>query len=239
MELAIKNIDKNQIQSSQDTFEIIQKIFFKRRKKVDLLKEHFWTIALNRASKILLIELVSIGSNGKTIAAPQEIFRLPLYKAASHLVLIHNHPSGGLKPSQDDLDITNRLIQTGDMMDIEIVDHVIVTQNSYYSFCDNGLIEKLRWDRKYALTFIRDKQVAEEIAKIKKDAEKHQQLIRKEGEKVGEERGEKKGAKEEKIQIARQMLKEKEDLDKIKKYTGLSSQWLGRLKAKIENEATQ
>ena len=239
MEIKVKNIDNTVLHSAQDVFDILHKIFFNRHKKVDLLKEHFWTIALNRASKVLLIELVSIGSNGRTIAAPQEIFRLPLYKAASHLILIHNHPSDTLKPSEEDLDLTNRLIQTGDMMDVEVIDHVIVTRHSYYSFKDNGLIEKLRWDSKYALTFIREKQVAREIQRIKKDAEKHQ----KEREKVGQERGIKlgkqEGAKQEKKQIAKQMLKDGEELEKIKKYTGLTSQWLGRLRGEIAKENKQ
>ena len=77
MELELKNVGKDQIQGAEDTYEIMQKIFFKRPKKVDLLKEHFWTIALNRVSKILLVELVSIGSNVRS-AGPQAVFRLPL-----------------------------------------------------------------------------------------------------------------------------------------------------------------
>ena len=236
MELELKNIGKDQIQSPQDTFEIIQKIFFKRPKKVDLLKEHFWTIALNRASKILLIELVSIGGNGRTIAEPQEIFRLPLYKAANYLILIHNHPSGNPKPSPQDLDLTNRLIQIGDLMDIGVVDHVIVTSNSYYSFLDNDLIEKLRWDRKYGLTFIREKQVAKEIEKIKKQAEKHRELNIKEGIQIGEQKGQEKGRKQTRKEIAKQMLLDGEPLEKIKKWTGLTHQWLGRLKNEVQEE---
>ena len=143
----------------------MRKIFFERHQEADFLKEHFWTIALNRALKIVAIELVSIGNNGSTIATPQEILRIPLYKGASQLVLVHNHPSGNLKPSTRDLDTTNRLIQAALLMDIDIVDHVIVTEKSYYSFCDNDLIEKLRWDNKYALTFIREKQIKKEIEK--------------------------------------------------------------------------
>ena len=233
MELELKNVGKDQIQGAEDTYEIMQKIFFKRPKKVDLLKEHFWTIALNRASKILLIELISMGSNVRSIARPQEIFRIPLYKAASYLILVHNHPSGNLKPSEADMDVTNRLIQVGDMMDIEVIDHVIVTQNSYYSFADNGLIEKLRWDKKYALTFIREKQVAREIERIKEDAEKHQERVKQEGIAEGLDKGKVEGAKARNKEIAKQMLLDGESLEKIKKWTGLTSQWLGRLKNEI------
>jgi len=234
MELEIKNADKEQVQSAQDTYEIIQKIFFLRHKKVDILKEHFWTIALNRGLKILCIELVSMGSNARTIAAPQEIFRLPLYKSASQVVLIHNHPSGTLQPSEADLDLTNKLLQAGLLFDIEVIDHVIVTNNSYYSFCDNGLIEKLRWDRKYALTFIRDKQVAKEIEKIKREVEKHKKQLLKEGEKKGIHKGKMEGVKARNKEIAKNMFKQGFSMEVIKNITGLTPQWLGRLKSELE-----
>ena len=168
MEVKDIDIEDHKIQDAEDTYSIMRKIFFERHQEADFLKEHFWTIALNRALKIVAIELVSIGNNGSTIATPQEILRIPLYKGASQLVLVHNHPSGNLKPSTRDLDITNRLIQAALLMDIDIVDHVIVTEKSYYSFCDNDLIEKLRWDNKYALTFIREKQIKKEIEKSTK-----------------------------------------------------------------------
>ncbi len=170
---------------------------------------------------------MSIGTGGRTLAGVQEVFRLPLYKSASHLVLIHNHPSGNLKPSESDIDTTNRLIQVGIIMNCEVHDHVIVTPNSFYSFKENGLIEKLRWDRKYALTFVRDKQVAEEIEKIKRNADR---FSKKEGIKEGEE----KGARKQKQEIAKNLLNQDVDIEIVKKATGLSSQWVGRLKREIE-----
>jgi DNA repair protein RadC len=237
MELEVKNAEKVKIQSSEDTYEIMRKIFFERDGEVEILKEHFWTIALNGGLKILCIELVSIGSNKRTIAAPQEIFRLPLYKSASQVVLIHNHPSGTLKPSEADIDLTNKLIQAGLLFDIKVVDHVIVTKHSYYSFCDNGLIEKLRWDNKYALTFIREKQIKEEVEKIKKEAEKEKKLKLKEGIILGKEEGKTEGAKAKEKQIARQMLKKGMDTKLVQELTGLTHQWLGRLKSEIEEES--
>ena len=86
--------------------------------------------------------------------------------------MVHNHPSGSLKPSEHDLDITNRMIQAGIIMGVNILDHVTVTPNSYDSFQEQGVMEKLWWDKKYALTFVREKQVAQEIAALKKTAEK-------------------------------------------------------------------
>ena len=233
----LKDIETLALTSSQDAYYIIRKILY-GKKRAPLLKEHFLTIALNHASRILNIEVVSLGSNTATLAEAQDVFRIPIQKAASKVILIHNHPSGMLNPSEKDLDLTNKLIQAGLMFNIKVIDHLIVTTHSYYSFCDNGKIEELRWDKKYALTFIRDKQVAEEIAKIKKDAEKHQKEIRKEGKQEGIQEGEKKGAKTREKEIARQMLKDGEKLEKIKKYTGLTSQWLGRIKSELEDERT-
>ena len=234
MEVKIKDSQKEKIQSAQDAYDIIQRIFYKRHKKVDLLKEHFWTIALNRGEKILCIELVSIGSNHTTIVAPQEVFRLPLYKSASQVILIHNHPSGTLTPSDSDLDVTNKLIQAGLLFDIEVIDHVITTQHTYYSFFDNGLIEKLRWDTKYALTFTRDKQIEQEISKIKKEAEKFRQIFGREKKLQGIKEGQKQGAKMQKRKIASQMLAEGMDTNLIRELTGLSAQSIGRLKTEVE-----
>ena len=232
--MEIKKYKKETIQSSQDTFELIQKVFF-RRKKVDRLKEHFWTIALNKASKIVLVELVSIGSNGRTVAGPQEILRLPLYKVASYLILIHNHPSGNLKPSEADLNLTDRIIQAGNIMGIEVIDHVIVTENSYYSFEESGLMDKLRLESKYALTFVQEKQMAKEVEKIKKEAEKKSIKSKQEGIKLGEKKGEEKGIKARNKEIAKNLLRQGIDIEVVKQATGLTVQWLGRLKNEIES----
>ena len=231
----LKDIDTLAINTSQDAYYIIRRILY-GKKQEPLLKEHFLTIALNHARRILNVEIVSLGTNDRTYAEAQDVFRIPIQKAASNVILIHNHPSGMLLPSENDLNLTNKLIQAGLMFNIKVIDHLIVSTHSYYSFADSGKIEELRWDKKYALTFIRDKQVAEEIAKIKKDAEKHQKEVRKEGEKVGEERGEKKGATQEKMHIAKGMLKEGMDTKLIQKLTGLSAQWIGRIKSEIEDE---
>ena len=237
MEIKVRGTDN--IQSSQDTYEIIQRIFYRRHKKVDHHKEHLWAIAMNLNLKVLNIELISIGTNNQTLASPQEIFRLPIYKHASKLVLVHNHPSGFLQPSESDLELTSKLIHAGLIFDIKVVDHVITTKHSYYSFMDNGLIKELSWNNKYALTFTRDKQFAEEMKKVKHEAKEHQKVARKEGEKAGEAKGMVKGAKAEKREIARQMLKEGEPVERVKRYTGLSASWVGRLKSEVEREAYQ
>jgi DNA repair protein RadC len=241
MEINANKIQREKLRWSQDTYEIMRRVFFCRKDgEVDRDKEHFWTIALNMASKILCIELVSMGSSVRTLAPPQEVFRLPIYKKATHVVLVHNHPSGNLSPSEGDKDVTDKLIQAGLVFDIEVSDHVIVTSNSFYSFADNGLIEKLKWSRKYALTFVRDKQMAKEIEKIKKQSKQQQKIERKEGKiegiKEGEKKGEEKGIKNRNKEIAIQMMKEGVDVKLIQKITGLTHQWLGRLRSESEEE---
>ena len=95
MILQVKNADKITIQESEDIYKIIQ-LISKREQKVDRSKEHFWTIALNLASKIVNIELVGLGSFKSVACEPADVFSIPLQKKASKLILIHNHPSGNL-----------------------------------------------------------------------------------------------------------------------------------------------
>ena len=237
MEIKVRETDN--IQSSQDTYAIIQRIFYRRHKKVDHHKEHLWAIAMNLNLKVLNIELVSIGTNKKTLASPKEIFRLPIYKHASELVLVHNHPSGFPEPSESDLDLTSKLIHAGLIFDIKVVDHVITTKNTYYSFMDNGLIKELSWHNKYALTYTRDKQFAEEMKRVKHRAKQHQKAARKEGKLEGRTEGRIEGAKAEKREIAKNLLRQGIEVSVVKKATGLSASWVGRIRSELEQEAYQ
>ena len=221
MKINIKNADKITIKGSSDIYGIMR-LILKREQLVDRTKEHFWTIALSIARKILNIELVSMGTRKAVGADPIEVFSIPLQKKASRLILAHNHPTGRLQPSEADLDITNRLIQAGLIVDVEVLDHLIISEHSFFSFKDNGLIDKLRWDRKYALTFVREKQVKKEIEQMKKL-----------GEQQGLEKGLLKGRKAERMEIAKNLLRQGLDFAVIERATGVSKSWLGRLKNEI------
>ena len=238
MEIDIQNVPKIKIEHSYEIYQIMRKVFFERHKEVDILKEHFWTIALNMGNKILAIELVSMGSNTRTVVSSQEVYRIPLYKNANKVICVHNHPSETLKPSDADKELTNKLIQAGLLFDIDLIDHLIITTHSYFSFADSGLIEELRWSPKYALTFIRDKQVKKEVEKIKKQLKQQQKDSNLEGIRKGEIKGLEKGRKEEKRHIAKQMLADGKPIAEIKKYTGLSNQWIGRLKNELARVST-
>ncbi len=102
--------------------------------------EEFKILLLNRANRVIGCYEVSSGGICGTVADPKVIFAVALKCCATSIVLAHNHPSGNLNPSQADILLTNKLKEAGRFLDIEIIDHLILTSESYYSFADKGLI---------------------------------------------------------------------------------------------------
>ncbi|WP_259067252.1 RadC family protein [Mucilaginibacter sp. X4EP1] len=122
------------ISSSKDAYNIM------RRHLVDLNHEEFWIILTGRSQKVLTKELVSKGGLSETVVDPKIIFGMALQHQASGIILIHNHPSGSLKPSQNDVYLTKRLSDAGKILGINIMDHLIISDNGYLSFGDEGII---------------------------------------------------------------------------------------------------
>ena len=138
-------------------------------------------IGLENNNRILFIELISLGTVNKTFAEPMEVFSLALQKRAVSIILCHNHPSGELRPSDEDKDITDRLIQVGIIVDLKVIDHLIISNKSYLSFKDIGLLEELEKSTKYVPPYVlakRMKKEAAEIAKRKNTIEIAKQLKR-------------------------------------------------------------
>jgi len=106
----------------------------------DKAKEHFKLILLNARNKIIGISTISIGSLNASIVHPREVFKDAIMHTAYSVVLAHNHPSGDPEPSEDDLTMTKRLIEAGKILGIEVLDHIIITKNGYFSFKDRGLL---------------------------------------------------------------------------------------------------
>ncbi len=102
--------------------------------------EQFKVMLLNRANKVLGICEVSTGSSTGTVADPKLIFAAALKANACGIILAHNHPSGNLKASQADLDLTKKMKEGGKFLEIQVLDHIIVTSEGYYSFADEGLM---------------------------------------------------------------------------------------------------
>jgi DNA repair protein RadC len=122
------------ITGSKDAYNIM------RRTLMDLNHEEFWILLLNRSGKVLAKELVSKGGLTGTVADPKIIFSIALQKNAASMVLMHNHPSGNLKPSQLDIDLTKKIANAGRMLDINVLDHLIITNEGFYSFADEGIL---------------------------------------------------------------------------------------------------
>jgi len=121
------------IKSSRDAYNII------RRHLVDLNHEEFWIILTGRSQKVLGKELLSKGGLSETVVDPKIIFGMALQHQATGIIMIHNHPSGSLKPSQNDIYLTKRIGDAGKIMGINILDHLIVSDEGFYSFADEGL----------------------------------------------------------------------------------------------------
>ena len=111
-----------------------------KRFLVDLPHEEFWVLMLSQNCKILGKELISKGGLNATVADPKTIFSAALRYSAVNIMLAHNHPSGSLKPSQQDAELTKKISAAGRLLDIKVLDHLIITDSSYYSFADEGVI---------------------------------------------------------------------------------------------------
>lgn len=103
-------------------------------------QEQFKVLLLNRANRAIGICEISSGGVSGTVADPKLIFAAALKACASSIIVAHNHPSGNLTPSQSDIDLTRKLREAGKFLEIQMLDHVILTVEGYYSFADEGLI---------------------------------------------------------------------------------------------------
>lgn len=122
----------DQITSSRDAYEILKPLL------ADLPKEEFWVLFLNRSNKIMAKDQVSSGGVNGTVADPRIIFKKALDHLASGIILAHNHPSGTLRPSREDDIMTKKLVEAGRLLEIPILDHLIITDNGYFSYADEG-----------------------------------------------------------------------------------------------------
>jgi len=102
--------------------------------------ESFHVLLINRANKVLGSKLISQGGISATVVDPKIIFQAALLANASSVILAHNHPSGNTKPSESDIRITSKVVEAGKFLELQCLDHVILTSDSYFSFSDEGMI---------------------------------------------------------------------------------------------------
>jgi DNA repair protein RadC len=130
----VENENPQKIFSSKDAYLILKSEF------EDLPHEEFWVLLLNRASLVIGKHFISKGGQAGTVVDPKIIFKIALEHNAAYIILAHNHPSGNLKPSTEDISITKKLKESGLLLEIPIFDHLIITDHTYLSFADEGLM---------------------------------------------------------------------------------------------------
>lgn len=106
----------------------------------DLSTEEFWVLLLSRSNEVIGSEQISSGGVSGTVVDPKVVFKKALDKFASGIILVHNHPSGNLKPSGADLKITEKIKEAGNLLEINVLDHIIVANRNYFSFADEGIL---------------------------------------------------------------------------------------------------
>ena len=107
---------------------------------MDLDVEHFWVLFLNRSQHLIAKERISIGGISSTLVDPKVIFKSAMRHTASALALVHNHPSGTLKPSTQDVLVTRKIHEGAALLDITLMDHLIFTDHGFFSFADKGIL---------------------------------------------------------------------------------------------------
>lgn len=126
--------EKPRITCSRDVFDLL------RPALMDVPHEEFWVLLLNRANRVIKTLQVSQGGVSGTVADPRIIFKSALEELASGIILAHNHPSGNLMASQADKDLTRKIRDGARLLDVQVLDHLIVAGQKYYSFADEGLL---------------------------------------------------------------------------------------------------
>jgi len=129
--------ERPQISSSNDAFKILIEQW--NIGKIELLEE-FKILLLNRRNRVLGVVNISQGGLSSAIADPKVIFATALKSCASGIILAHNHPSGEIDPSREDIALTNKLKAGAELLDLKILDHLIITRGNYYSFADEGIL---------------------------------------------------------------------------------------------------
>lgn len=127
-------LEKNKISSSVSVFELMQPILG------ELPHEEFWIIYLNNSNKVIQKQQLSKGGITGTLVDVRLVLKRALELSATGIILVHNHPSGTLKPSQADKQITHKLKNASQSLDIKVLDHLIITEKAYFSFADENML---------------------------------------------------------------------------------------------------
>ncbi|MCE3074331.1 RadC family protein [Chryseobacterium gwangjuense] len=126
--------EKTVISNSKDAYLVLKNYL------ADLRTEEFWAIFLNQSNKVIYLTQLTQGGINQSIVDVRVLFRTALEHFSTGIIIAHNHPSGNFKPSKEDTEITQKIKEAGKVLSIQLMDHLIITQNSYFSFSDEGLL---------------------------------------------------------------------------------------------------
>lgn len=125
---------KPKVSGSKEAYDLV------KGDLMDLQHEEFWVLLFNRANRLIKKKKVSEGGVAGTVADPKIIYKLALEELASGIIVVHNHPSGNLTASQSDINLTRKLKDAGKMLEVQLLDHLIVAGQKYFSFADEGIL---------------------------------------------------------------------------------------------------
>ena len=128
----IISLNETKITNSSLVFE------YYKNKIGDKNQEYFYCLYLNTAKKVIKDKLLFIGTVNKSVVHPREIFKEAYLLSASGIICVHNHPARSVFPSKEDINLTKKLVEIGELLGVKIIDHVIITNNNYYSFFENN-----------------------------------------------------------------------------------------------------
>ncbi len=199
MEIEIPDEKKVKINHVGDIYRVMVEIL-KREERIGKNREHFWIVGLDADHVLLFVELAALGSGNMFIVDPKEVFQLSVNRQAHVVILVHNHPGqGNVKPSEEDKDVTDRLIHAGEVLNLAVMEHLIISEESYFSFAGTGLMAELGKSKKYAIYFIEEEKLL------------------------------KQGEKKKTIEMAKSLKKQKVEISIIAKASGLSTEEIEKL----------
>jgi DNA repair protein RadC len=132
----LKN-SKIKVQGASEVAKVFQDILA-LEDKIDQEKEHYYVMHLNIRSQVIMVELVTVGTVSSSLVHPRETFRRAVIAGSSSIIIAHNHPSGDVEPSDEDMKVTRAMFDAGNILGITMLDHIIFTPDDYFSFKKNG-----------------------------------------------------------------------------------------------------
>jgi DNA repair protein RadC len=133
-----RNSPDSRIANPGDAFELVRRYGSKRQ-------EMFLCLSLRGDHSVSRVRIVSIGLMNKTLVHPREVFMAAIKDNAAAVILAHNHPSGNVEPSEDDTEVTKRMVEAGEILGIPVLDHLVFGRATWYSFAERGRLPAARW----------------------------------------------------------------------------------------------